>query len=76
MGVEAYGDGAVHVAEFRMVIRPLAGKGHFSDKADGLGKTAEPVGFADGVIRKCPTGEAGQRFLDLVFGEWFAHAFK
>jgi len=76
MGVEAYGDGAVHVGEFRMVIGPLAGKGHFSDKADGFGEAAEPVGFADGVIGKYPTGEAGQRFQDLVFGECFAHTSK
>jgi hypothetical protein len=59
MRVEAYGDGAIHVAKFWMVIGPLADKGHFSDKADGLGEAAEPVGFADGIICKCPTGEAG-----------------
>ena len=76
MGVEAYGDGAVHVGELRMVISPLAGKAHFSNKADGFGKAAKPVGFADCVIGKCPTVEASQRFMDLVFGEWFAHASK
>ena len=66
MGVEANRDGAVYVCEFWMVISPLAVKGHFSDKADSFGKTAKPVGFADGVICKFPTGEAGYRFLDLI----------
>jgi len=76
VGAKANGDGAVHVGQLRMVIDPLAGESHFSNKADGFGEAAKPVGFADRVIGKCPTGEAGQCLLDLVFGEWYAHTFK
>lgn len=73
VGAEADGDGTVNIGQFRVMVGLLAGESHFGNKADGLGETGEPVGLADRVVGKRPTGQLGQGVLYLGFVECGAH---
>ena len=73
MGAKPNGDGAVNIRQLRVMIGPLTCKCHFSDKADGLGETAEPESLADRVVARRPTGQFGQGVLYLKFVECGAH---
>ncbi len=73
MGSEADGNGAVNVGQFRVMIRLLACKSHFSDEADGLREASEPVGLADRGGGKLPTRQPGQGVLYLGFVKSSAH---
>ena len=56
VGAEADGDGTVNIGQLRVMVGLLTYKSHFSDKADGLGETAEPESLADRVVARRPTG--------------------
>jgi len=56
MGAKPNGDGAVNIRQLRVMVGLLTYKSHFSDKADGLGETAEPESLADRVVARRPTG--------------------